>query len=218
MRGAPGITHVFFLRNSTIYDTIGANAFNECSGLIEVNLPSSITAIKNYAFRGCVNMTTINLNNNITEIGASAFAGLPLQSMIVSINELPTSLTILGGSAFQNGGPNIKVTKIPDGIVDLPSYTFSRCPNVKISEFGSDGSGSKLTSIGTQCFAQSATGNIGGDVTSVVFHPSITTIGTQAFQQYGKTGTLLEVRFLGKTQDVAEAMGSMAGFTVPIKG
>lgn len=213
MRSAPGITHVFFLRNSTVYDTIGANAFNECSNLIEVNLPDSIRYIKNYAFRGCTKMTTINLNDNIVEIGASAFAGLPLESMIVEINELPTSLTQIGGSAFQNAGPNIKVTRIPNGVTELQSYTFSRCQNVKISEFGSDGSGSQLTSIGTQCFAQSATGNIGSDVTSITFHPSITTLGSQAFQLYGKAGTLLEVTFLGKTQSEAETLASMAGFS-----
>lgn len=213
MRSAPGITHVFFLRNSTVYDTIGANAFNECSNLVEVNLPDSIRYIKNYAFRGCTKMTTINLNDNIVEIGASAFAGLPLESMIVEINELPTSLTQIGGSAFQNAGPNIKITRIPNGVTELQSYTFSRCQNVKISEFGSDGSGSQLTSIGTQCFAQSATGNIGSDVTSITFHPSITTLGSQAFQLYGKAGTLLEVIFLGKTQSEAETLASMAGFS-----
>lgn len=149
MRSAPGITHVFFLRHSTHYTTIGANAFSNCSNLVEVALPDSITEIGNYAFRACTKLKTINLGDQITKIGASAFAGDSLVSMIVEIDELPANLVDIGSSAFQNAGENIRFTKIPNGVTTLPTYAFSRCFNVKISEFGSETSGKNLTSIGT---------------------------------------------------------------------
>ena len=120
-----------------------------CSGLKQIELPLTITKIESSAFAGCVELEAINLNNNITDIGQRAFAGLPLVPMKVTINELPTNLKTIGGSAFYNGGSNIHITKIPDNVTTIEMMTFYLTPNVSISEFGSDGTGSKLQKIDT---------------------------------------------------------------------
>lgn len=181
MRSALGITHIFFLRDSVNYDTIGQNSCMSCSGLKYIELPLSITKIESSAFAGCIELETINLNNNITEIGQRAFAGLPLTAMKVTINELPTSLKSIGGSAFYNGGPNIYITKIPDNITTIPMMTFYLTPNVSISEFGSNGTGSKLEFIDTQAFYECGSG-----ITSITVYSSVKTIGSGAFLNYGK--------------------------------
>lgn len=181
MRSALGITHIFFLRNSVNYDTMGQNSCMSCSGLKYIELPLSITKIESSAFAGCIELETINLNNNITEIGQRAFAGLPLTAMKVTINELPTSLKSIGGSAFYNGGPNIHITKIPNDVTTIPMMTFYLTPNVSISEFGSNGTGSKLNSIDTQAFYECGSG-----ITSITIYSSVKTIGSGAFLNYGK--------------------------------
>ena len=178
--GAPNITHVFFLQNSTNYTSIGQNSFSTCDNLKYVELPVSITKIGPSSFTGCNNLETINLGDQITEIGSRAFAGQGGTAMKVTVNELPSKLTTLG-DAFFNAGPNVHITKIPDGIETLNNFTFYLCPNVSISEFGSDGSGSKLRDIGLQCFYGAGTG-----ITSLTFNSSVKTIGQNAFADYSE--------------------------------
>ena len=101
--------------------------------------------------------------------------------MKVTINELPTSLKSIGGSAFYNGGPNIHITKIPNDVTTIPMMTFYLTPNVSISEFGSNGTGSKLNSIDTQAFYECGSG-----ITSITIYSSVKTIGSGAFLNYGK--------------------------------
>ena len=53
---------------------IGSEAFSECMGLKEVELPDSITSIGEGAFAGCSSLKKIKLPSAIDEIPAKAFA------------------------------------------------------------------------------------------------------------------------------------------------
>jgi hypothetical protein len=57
--------------------------------------------------------------------------------MQIHINELPAQLESLGSSAFWYGGPNIRITEIPNNLEKLPDSCFYNCPNVIIYKFGS---------------------------------------------------------------------------------
>lgn len=54
-------------------ETIGANAFYECSNLTTLILPEGLTSIGNSAFYNCTGLTTIVLPDSLTNIGSDAF-------------------------------------------------------------------------------------------------------------------------------------------------
>ena len=45
------VTYNYITYNVT---SIGDRAFNDCTGLTSVTIPSSVTSISSYAFRGCI--------------------------------------------------------------------------------------------------------------------------------------------------------------------
>jgi hypothetical protein len=75
---------------------IGAYAFQDCSSLQTINLPSSLTSIGDGAFQDCSSLRTINLPSGVTSIGQKAFNNC---SSLQTIN-LPSSLTSIGAYAF----------------------------------------------------------------------------------------------------------------------
>lgn len=53
--------------------SIGANAFQNCTGLNHINIPSSVTAIGDAAFYGCTGLTDVVIPESVTIIGGSAY-------------------------------------------------------------------------------------------------------------------------------------------------
>lgn len=97
---------------------------------------------------------------------------------------------------------------MPNNLTALTGYTFTGCQNVKISDF------SKITEIGPACFQGAGSGDIGPDVTHILFNGGINfDISYPPFRNYGKTGILQEVKFIGITSEVAEQKASTAGFS-----
>ncbi|MFR1987638.1 MAG: leucine-rich repeat domain-containing protein [Prevotellamassilia sp.] len=76
--------------------TIEIDAFRDCSGLTEINIPNSVTTIGSCAFAGCSGLNTINIPNSVTTIESNAFNDC---SGLTSIN-IPNSVTFIGSSAF----------------------------------------------------------------------------------------------------------------------
>ena len=69
--------------NDKRYDVIGiaGNAFSNCTELLSVTIPNSVTIIANDpsyngiggAFRGCTSLTSITIPNSVTHLGSYAF-------------------------------------------------------------------------------------------------------------------------------------------------
>lgn len=53
---------------------IGSAAFSSCVGLTSVTIPDSVTTINNESFGYCDALTSINIPNSVTSIGWAAFA------------------------------------------------------------------------------------------------------------------------------------------------
>ncbi|MBQ9853516.1 MAG: leucine-rich repeat protein [Bacilli bacterium] len=92
----------------------------------KVQLPNSITEIKEYAFLECENLEEINIPNSVTSIGERAFYGCKNLKRIV----LPENLSYLGSSAFC-GCENLEEIVLPKNLKDLNWRTFADCKRLK---------------------------------------------------------------------------------------
>lgn len=144
---------------------IGDNAFNKCTGLTSVSIPSSIKTIGSYAFNNCSGLTSFSIPNSVTTIGDYAFQTC---SSLASI-EIPNSVTSIGSYAFKSCTRLTSVT-IPNTITAISDYAFSGCTgltNVTIPN--------SVTAIGNYAF-QSCSG-----LTNVTVPNSVRIIGNYAF-------------------------------------
>ena len=95
-RNCSGLTGALDLSNCTSLTSIGIYAFNNCRGLTSITLPSNLTSIGDSAFYSCSKLTSITLPSNLTSIGEKTFYNC---SKLTSIT-LPSSLTSIGLWAF----------------------------------------------------------------------------------------------------------------------
>ncbi len=84
--------------NGRIVTKITDYAFDGCSSMTSIEMPSSVTSIGDYAFRGCSNLTSIEMSTSVTSIGDRAFYGCSSLTSIV----IPASVTSIGRYAFKD--------------------------------------------------------------------------------------------------------------------
>ena len=161
-----------------VVTSIGACAFELCSGLTSVTIPDSVTSIGESAFSFCIGLVSVTIGESVASIGENAFAGcIGLTSVTI-----PSSVTSMGVGAF--GG----CSGLTEFIVDSANPCYSSvegvlyskdltvllsCPAAyKSSAFLIP---SSITSIGEYAFA----GCVG--LASVTIPSSVTSIGEHAF-------------------------------------
>ena len=86
---------------------IGNNTFKWYSALKDINLPTTLISIGNYAFLG-TSINTLNLWNGLESIGENAFAQC---KSLTEIN-IPDSVNTIGESAFAQC-TSLKTAKLP---------------------------------------------------------------------------------------------------------
>jgi len=126
----------------TILDSvidISSYAFNGCTGLTNVIIPSSVTWIGDYAFTGCTSLTNVSIGNGVEGIGLWAFANC---SSLTSVT-IPDSVTYLGPFSFGSCTSLTNVT-IGNGITMI-ILAFSKCTNLTSVTFST---GSNIPSDG----------------------------------------------------------------------
>ena len=108
--------------------------------------------------------------------------------MEIKCSKLSDTITSIGHSAFYKGGENITIDKLPANLLTLNDWSFHQCPNIKITEFGSD-TLPGLSRIGIQTFSRSGS-SITGDI---YIKASITELynvaGAGPFEKYGSNIT-----------------------------
>lgn len=148
-------------------ERIGQLAFNNCTSLTQVNLPSTIKSIGQYAFTGS-GVTSIDIPASVNNIDSRAFeAAKKLQSVRFSAN---SQLTVLHDHVFMDCealtsvdfGSNSKVTKIeasafhhagltsvtlPASLEEIGDDAFSGCDNLTFVSLPSE-----LMNIGNSAF------------------------------------------------------------------
>jgi len=117
-------TSVFVIGDGA--NSITTAEFGNAANLISVNIPSSVTTIRDHAFKGSSALVyvTFSENSHLTSIGASSFQDC---SMIHDIR-LPDTLTSIGSNAF-SGCRNLTSISIPYNVTSLGSGAFYTNPN-----------------------------------------------------------------------------------------
>ena len=162
---------------------IGRSAFKNCSGLIGITLPNSVTTIgvgiSDDVFNGCIGLTNITIPNSVTSISLGAFSDCKnLESIIVtdgnSVYHSAGNCLIETVSKELIAGCKTSVIPTDGSVTSIASSAFRGCTgltNITIP--------GNITSIGYSTFS-GCTG-----LTSVTIEEGVTSIGYSAF--YGCT-------------------------------
>lgn len=101
--------------------------FSGCKNLKSIEIPGTVTTIKNYTFQDCTSLKEVKLNEGLTSIEYCAFYKC---TSLETIN-IPSTLTSIGGSAFYHTA--IKNIKIPE-TVTLAANAIAYCPSLESVE------------------------------------------------------------------------------------
>ncbi len=145
--------------------SIGANAFEGCSGIASVTIPSSVTSIGDRAFMDCTNLSSIVINEGITSIGDNAFYGCTALRSV----SIPESVLTIGDGAFHEC-VNLVNLSFSFGVEEIGAYAFSQCTSLTYVQFPTS-----LKIIGSNAFAATS------KLTSVIFSEGIEEICDAAF-------------------------------------
>ena len=115
----------------TSNDKIGDSAFESCSGLTSITLPSGVTEIGKFAFLHCSGLTSITLPSGLTEISSSAFSGC---SGLTSIT-LPSGLTEIGVNAFSGCSGLTSIYVYAEKLPNMGSDVFDGCDAKKCTVY-----------------------------------------------------------------------------------
>ena len=165
-------------------------AFQSCTTLKKVTLPSSVTKIGKGAFSECTSLTDINLENVKTyEEGAFVSTKLTNVTLNANVTAIPKDcfksiftlktvtipsgsvMTSIENSAFANDYALTSISVLPSSLRTIGDSAFNGC-----SALGTITLPESLTSIGTSAFSTSG-------LTSLTLPKSVKTLGTSAFSK-----------------------------------
>ena len=180
---------------STSNDKIGNYAFEGCSGLTSITLPSGVTSIGDSAFSGCIGLTSITLPSGVTKIGNYAFEGC---SGLTSLT-LPSGVTKIGNYAFSSCRGLTSLT-LPSGVTEIGEGVFWECIGLTSLTLPSG-----LTKIGVRTFYGCS------GLTSLTIPSGVTEICGSAF--YGCIGLTSLTLPSGLTEIGNSAFSGCIGLT-----
>ena len=128
--------------------SIDEHAFDYCTGLTSVTIPTSISLIDNYAFRQCTGLTSVIIPNSVSHIGERAFFQCTgLTSVII-----PNSVSYIGDYAFSQCTGLTSAT-IGSSVRTIGERAFSNCTGLTSVVFNADSCTLAGRSIGLTGFS-----------------------------------------------------------------
>ena len=149
----------------TYNDKLGDYAFDGCSGLTSITIPSCVTEIGRYAFRDCSGLTSLTIPSSVTSIGNYAFSDCRGLTNLT----IPSSVISIGRGVFSDCSGLTSLT-IPSGVTSINDYTFNGCSGLTNLTIPSG-----VTSIGHYAF-DSCSG-----LTNLTIPSGVKSIGVCAF-------------------------------------
>lgn len=157
--------------------SIGSEAFQFCSNLTSITIPSSVTTIGYRAFYECRSLTSVIISSSVNNIGGEAFSCC---NSLKSIT-IPSSVTYIGEHAFEgcyglisilveNG--NSAYSSVEGVLYDKEQFQLIQVPAGKKGIFSIP---SSVTKIGDYAF------EFCRGLTSVIIPSSVEKIGSGAF-------------------------------------
>ena len=146
-------------------ETIWTSAFQGCTGLTSIHIPSSVTTIGYSAFQGCTDLTSIDIPNGVTEIRMETFQSC---TNLTSVS-IPSSVTEIGQRAFQDC-TGLASIDIPQSVTEIGLYAFRDCSSLTSFTIPSG-----VTEIARGVFIGCSS------LTSVYIPSGVTRIGDYAF-------------------------------------
>ena len=176
------------------------NIFVDSTELTYLEIPSTITAIKNHAFYGCQSInSTLTIPSHITSIGDSAFAKCTGLATLVFAASNCTSANYAFGECT-----NLSSIIIDSSVSRIPNYTFAGCSNL-----------SQITvnrSIPPQASYNSSFKNVPSYIPIYVPCNSIPNYYTYAYNWYSFTNIVENCETVQVTASPSNAtMGSVTG-------
>ena len=106
-------------------NSLGDYAFDGCTILTSVTIPSGVTSIGQRAFRDCSSLTSIDIPSGVTWIRNETFANC---SGLTSVT-IPNSVTSIGDSAFYRCSTLTSIT-LPNSLGTISIYAFRYCTSL----------------------------------------------------------------------------------------
>ena len=151
------------------------SVFYNCSNLISVTIPNSVTSIGRAAFFRCSNLTSITIPYGVTSIGSCAFNDCSRLTYV----DIPNSVKTIGNNAFQG---TAWYDYQPNGLVYVG--------NVAYKYKGEMPAQSRITlKSGTLGISDNAFSGCSG-LASITIPNGVTEIGCNAFQECSGLTTL----------------------------
>jgi hypothetical protein len=107
-------------------EEIGEGAFYGCA-LVQIDIPPSVSVIKEGAFCNCSGLTTAILNDGLEEIGGWAFKGCALVQI-----DIPPFIRAIKNYAFE-GCSGLTTATLNDGLEVIGTGAFNGCALERIN-------------------------------------------------------------------------------------
>ena len=105
------------LQPFTAVTALAEAAFQRCTKLTTITLPTKLTTINTSAFNGCSKLTAVTLPSTITNIGNTAFYGCKALTEVTCLNPNPDAIT-LGTNIFYSVPVSTATLYVPAGSVE----------------------------------------------------------------------------------------------------
>lgn len=128
-----GCTYITSIVLPSDVKSIGERAFLQCTSLNDITIPDGISRIESGTFYVCSSLTEIDIPSSVTFIGDQAFDNCSeLKNVII-----PNAVTYIGSFAFY-GCNKIEEIVIPNNVKTIETQAFSCCTNLKRVLFEDD--------------------------------------------------------------------------------